>query len=293
MPVEAGGLRLDSWLARQLGPQSRAEAQRLIESGRVRVDGRRRGKGHRLAGGERVSMDTEPPHVPPAPIAAEPRVAWEDQELVIVDKPAGVVVHPAPGHRAVTLVEWLEARAGGEWRPLVVHRLDRDTSGLMVVAKTDRAQAFLRLALRRRELEREYVALVKGQPGSLEGAIEAPLGRDPRRRTRMSTATDKPRQARTNFAVERRLGRFTLLRVSLETGRTHQIRAHLAAIGTPVCGDREYGGRGVLGLERQFLHSARIAFPHPQGGASVECRSELPSDLADALGRAEREATTS
>jgi 23S rRNA pseudouridine1911/1915/1917 synthase len=214
---------------------------------------------------------------------------WEDEHLSIVDKPPGVVVHPAPGHRSVTLVEWLEARAGGAWRPHVVHRLDRDTSGLLLVAKTEPVQRRLRELLRRRLIEREYLALVHGRPASLEGVIDAPIGRDVRRRTRMSTDTDKPRDARTHFAVERFVGPFTLLRARLDTGRTHQIRAHLAAIGTPVCGDRDYGGGGPLGLERQFLHSSRLAFPHPVSGEAVEHRSSLPPDLAAALSRAEAE----
>jgi 23S rRNA pseudouridine1911/1915/1917 synthase len=290
VPAEAAGGRLDAWLANALGHGSRTAVQRLIGQGKVLVDGRPRGKSHRLDGGERVSVDTDVAAPERLPIAAEPAIVWEDELAAIVDKPAGVVVHPAPGHRSTTLVEWLQER--GDWSPHVVHRLDRDTSGLMLVAKSERSQRALRELLRAREIEREYLALVRGRPASREGVIEAPIGRDRGRRTRMSTRTDKPREARTHFAIERELGRYTLLRLRLETGRTHQIRAHLAALGLPVCGDPEYGGRGLLGLSRQFLHSARIAFPHPGDGARVELRSRLPADLAVALSRAEAEASS-
>jgi 23S rRNA pseudouridine1911/1915/1917 synthase len=210
-------------------------------------------------------------------------VVHEDASLVVVDKPAGLVVHPAPGHRSQTLIELL-ARDRGEDLQLV-HRLDRDTSGLMVVAKGEEAQSRLREALRRREMEREYLALVKGRPGSRTGTIEAPLGRHPIRRTRMSTRTDRPREARTHFTVERFLEGYTLVRARLETGRTHQIRAHFAAIGHPVAGDPEYGGRGQLGLARQFLHSARLALPHPESGDRQEWESPLPDDLEAALSK--------
>jgi 23S rRNA pseudouridine1911/1915/1917 synthase len=216
---------------------------------------------------------------------AEPRIVHEDASLIVVDKPAGLVVHPAPSHRSETLIELLERRAGGTLEARVVHRLDRDTSGLMVVAKGDAAQVTLQNALRRRELEREYLALVKGRLGSRTGTIEAPIGRHPVRRTRMSTRTDKPREARTHFTVERFIDDYTLVRARLETGRTHQIRAHFAAIGHPVCGDPEYGGRGVLGLERQFLHSARLALPHPVSGERLEWSSPLPDDLRAALAK--------
>ncbi len=288
--AEAAGSRLDAWLADALGSESRAAAQRLIDEGRALVNGRPQSKSHRVSEGERVTIRPPQPEAGPAPIAAEPRIASEDEHLLVVDKPPGVVVHPAPGHRAVTLVEWLEQRAQGAWVPHVVHRLDRDTSGLLLVAKSEAVQRRLRELLRQGRIEREYLALVRGRPGSMEGTIEAPLGRDVRRRTRMSTSTNKPRDARTHFAVERFIGPYTLLRARLETGRTHQIRAHLAAIGTPVCGDPEYGGAGMLGLRRQFLHSARLAFPHPAGDVPVEHRSPLPADLQAALQAAELEA---
>ncbi len=285
VPAEAAGRRLDAWLQEALGSGSRALVQRLIDAGQVNVDGRRRAKSFRLRGGERVSAETELPRPLVRPAAAAPQIAYEDESLLIVDKPAGLVVHPAPGHGAVTLVELLAERAPAEWSPYVVHRLDRDTSGLMLVAKSDPVQRRLRELLRRREIEREYRALVKGRPASRSGTIEAPLGRDPTRRTRMSTRSAKVRPALTHFTVERLVDGFALVRVRLETGRTHQIRAHFAAIGNPICGDPEYGGRGLAGLERQFLHSARLRLPHPETGAALERESPLPDDLRTALDR--------
>jgi 23S rRNA pseudouridine1911/1915/1917 synthase len=280
------GRRLDAWLAEAIGGRSRALAQRLIETGHVRVNGRTQPKSFRLAGGEHVSADLMLPDRAVEPVGLEARISWEDDDLAIVDKPAGLVVHPAPGHRAATLVDLLAAGAKGAWRPLVVHRLDKNTSGLMLIAKDASTQRRLREMIRRREVEREYLALVKGRLGAKRGTIEAPLGRDLRQRTRRSTRTSKPRAARTAFAVERFVDGFTLVRARLETGRTHQIRAHFAAIGHPLCGDPEYGGHKLLGLRRQFLHSARIALRHPRSGVPLEQSSALPDDLAAALERA-------
>jgi 23S rRNA pseudouridine1911/1915/1917 synthase len=289
VPASAAGERLDVHLAGHAG--SRAAAQRLIDGGHVTVDGERRPKRHVLAGGERlVVTEPAPAAAAPAAPAATYAVAYEDEHLLVVDKPAGVVVHPARGHRAGTLVQALEGlAAGGEdpARPGVVHRLDRDTSGLLVVARSDAVHAALKAALRRRDLVREYLALVEGRPPARRGTIDAPLGRDRRVRTRVSTDTDEPREAVTHFEVERALPHDTLLRVRLETGRTHQIRAHLLAIGHPVAGDPEYGAPGRHGLRRQFLHAARLAFPHPVGGEPVDVRSALPPELAAALHRAE------
>jgi 23S rRNA pseudouridine1911/1915/1917 synthase len=289
VPAEAAGERLDVFLAGHAG--SRAAAQRLIDGGHVTVDGAVRAKRLVLAGGERVRVD-EPGA--PAPATAAPdarfRVAWEDEHLIVVDKPAGVVVHPARAHRHGTLSQALAGRtAGGEdpERAGIVHRLDRDTSGLLVVARSEPVHAALKRLLAGRELVREYLALVEGRPPARRGTIDAPLGRDRRVRTRVSTDTDEPREAVTHFEVERALPHDTLLRVRLETGRTHQIRAHLLAIGHPVAGDPEYGARGRHGLERQFLHAARLAFPHPVTGAAVDVSSPLPDDLAAALERAE------
>jgi 23S rRNA pseudouridine1911/1915/1917 synthase len=232
--------------------------------------------------------------------AAEPfAIAYEDEHLLVIDKAAGVVVHPAKGHREDTLSQLLAqsaaaapgtaAPAGGDpQRAGIVHRLDRDTSGLLVVARSEGVHAKLQRALQRREIEREYLALVLGRPPARSGTIEAPIGRDPRVRTRMAVGGAHPREARTHFQLERALPEHSLLRLKLETGRTHQIRVHLQAIGHPVAGDPEYGGRGALGLRRQFLHAARLAFAHPLSGAPIDVSSPLPADLREALARAER-----
>jgi 23S rRNA pseudouridine1911/1915/1917 synthase len=287
---EDSGARLDAFLAGPLG--SRAHAQRLIEDGAVLVDGVAVPKRHRLTDGEVVTV-TEPETGPPPEVAApaEFAVPYQDEHLLVVDKPAGVVVHPSRGHHTGTLSQALEGVAGGgdEDRAGIVHRLDRDTSGLLVVARSAEAHRRLKAALQGRDITREYLALVEGRPPARSGTIDAPIGRDRRIRTRMSTETDDPRDAVTHFEIERALPATTLLRVRLETGRTHQIRAHLLAIGHPVAGDPEYGTAGVLGLERQFLHAARLAFAHPFTGAAVDVSSPLPADLTAALDRAARD----
>jgi len=247
------------------------------------VDGVARPKAYRLAAGQEIEF--EPPAA--AELVAEPldlRIAFEDEHLLVVDKPAGVVVHPGAGRQTGTLVHALLGRtAGGEpGRPGIVHRLDRDTSGLMVVARTEEAHRRLQSLVRRHRLEREYLALVRGRPRSRAGRIEAAIGRDRTEPTRQSLDTDTPRAAITHFEVVEVSPEHALLRVRLETGRTHQIRVHLAAIELPVVGDRVYGVPG-LGLERQFLHAARLAFPHPMTGEPVETESPLPADLAAAL----------
>jgi 23S rRNA pseudouridine1911/1915/1917 synthase len=281
--------RLDRAVAGRPEVGSRATAERLIAAGAVRVDGERRLKSHRLEGGEEVAVEL--PEAAPALVAEEMdlRVAWEDEHLLVVDKPAGVVVHPARGHEARTLVHGLlalDAAGGDEERPGIVHRLDRDTSGLLVAARSDEAHAKLQALIRRRELERRYLALVKGSPRSRTGRIEAPIGRDRFDRMRRSLDTATPRDAVTHFELLEVLGPRTLLEVTLETGRTHQIRVHLEAIGLPVSGDPVYGVPGDLGLERQFLHAARLAFTHPFTGEWVDVESPLPDDLAAALARA-------
>jgi 23S rRNA pseudouridine1911/1915/1917 synthase len=219
-------------------------------------------------------------------------IVWQDAYLLVVDKPAGLVVHPARGHREGTLSQLLAGTAaGGEpERAGIVHRLDRDTSGLLVVACTEDVHRLLQEALRKRLIEREYIALVEGRPPARTGTIEAPIGRDPRVRTRMAVGGSGSREARTHFTIERSLRDVSLLRLRLDTGRTHQIRVHLQAIGHPVCGDPEYGTSGLLGLRRQFLHATRLAFQHPITGEQVEVDSPLPQDLRDALGRAEGDA---
>jgi 23S rRNA pseudouridine1911/1915/1917 synthase len=291
---EHTGTRLDRFLAGPLG--SRARAQTLIEAGAVTVDGRAVVKRHALATGETVvvAMPEDPVVVPGVPGAGEGTlytVAYEDEHLLVVEKPAGVVVHPARGHQTGTLSQALAGRgAGGGDDPSragIVHRLDRDTSGLLVVARSDAVHRELKAQLARRELRREYLALVEGVPQARTGTIEAPIGRDRRDRTLVSIDTDSGREARTHFEIERLLGEAALLRVVLDTGRTHQIRVHLAAIGLPVAGDPQYGRIGAFGLERQFLHATRLAFTHPVTGEPVDVVSELPSDLRAALERAE------
>lgn len=219
-------------------------------------------------------------------------IAWQDEHLLIVDKPPGLVVHPARGHREGTLSQLLSGTAAGgdPERAGIVHRLDRDTSGLMVVARSEEVHGLLQAALRKRLIVREYLALVEGRPPSRTGTIEAPIGRDSRVRTRMAIGGTGAREARTHFTLERRLGGVSLLRLHLDTGRTHQIRVHLKAIGHPVCGDPEYGTAGMLGLERQFLHAARLSFRHPITGEEIDVESPLPADLRSALERAERAA---
>ena len=248
------------------------------------VDGRTRPKNHRLAAGEAVTVAGRADNAAPEEPAPAFEVVLEDEHLIVVDKPPGVVVHPAPGHRGPTLAD----AVGGH----LVHRLDRDTSGLLIVAKTEAVRDALQAELKARQVRREYLALVSGHPDAESGTIDAPLGRDRRRRTVMSTRTDVPRDAVTHFEVERRLPRTTLLRVRLETGRTHQIRAHLAAIDHPVCGDPAYGGAACgrrLGLERQFLHATLLMFRHPTTGEMEVCESKPPVDLRRALDVATRE----
>ncbi|HUB04509.1 MAG TPA: RluA family pseudouridine synthase [Solirubrobacteraceae bacterium] len=290
VPDAAAGTRLDRFLAVPLG--SRARAQSLIDAGRVRVDGARRPKRHLVQPGEAIEIDDSGSSAPVlVPEQQAPfGVVFEDEYLLVVDKPAGVVVHPARGHWAGTLAQALEGRAaGGEesWRAGIVHRLDRDTSGLLVVAKSDAVHRALKSLLSHRRLHREYLALVDGHPSARTGTIDAPIGRHRRDRKLMSIDTDEPREARTHFEIERLLPATALLRVKLETGRTHQIRVHLAAIGHPVAGDPQYGTRGELGLERQFLHAARLAFEHPVTGEPVDVTSPLPDDLVAALAVAE------
>lgn len=285
------GTRLDRFLADPLGSRSRAAA--LIDAGLVTVDGAVRPKRHVLTAGA-VVLVAEPADAGAAGAAEDVEqapfeIAFSDEHLVVVDKPAGVVVHPAAGHRTGTLAQALAGLAAGGpdgSRPGIVHRLDRDTSGLMVVARSDEVHRALSRLLAQRRLRREYLALVDGRPEARTGTIDAPIGRDRRDRTLHSIDTDVPREARTHFEIERMLPGSTLLRVVLETGRTHQIRVHMAAIGHPVCGDPQYGVAGRYGLARQFLHAQRLAFPHPVTGADVDVRSELPADLTAALARA-------
>jgi 23S rRNA pseudouridine1911/1915/1917 synthase len=290
---EDAGARLDRFLAQPLGSRSRAVG--LIDAGRVTVDGAVRQKRHALEVGSVVVVAVADGAVPPGAVAAADdsvpyAIAYEDEHLLVIDKPAGVVVHPAAGHRTGTLAQALSGVAAGGpdgSRAGIVHRLDRDTSGLIVVARSDAVHRALTRLLAARELRREYLALVDGRPEARTGTIDAPIGRDRRDRTLHSIDTDVPRDARTHFEIERMLPGSTLLRVVLETGRTHQIRVHLAAIGHPVSGDPQYGVGGRYGLRRQFLHAARLTFPHPVTGAEIDVHSELPDDLVAALRRAQ------
>jgi 23S rRNA pseudouridine1911/1915/1917 synthase len=281
--------RLDRALAGRPEVGSRGLAERLIADGAVLVDGEPRTKSHRLTGGEDVLVELPADAAPLVPEEMNLRVAWEDEHLLVVDKPAGVVVHPGAGHDTGTLVHGLlalDAAGGDEERPGIVHRLDRDTSGLLVVARSETAHERLQESIRLRQVERRYLALVKGSPRSRSGRIEAPIGRDRIDRTRHSLDTPTPRNAATLFEVVELLGPRALLEVTLETGRTHQIRVHLEAIELPISGDPVYGVSGDLELERQFLHAGRLAFDHPITSERIDVESPLPEDLAAALERA-------
>jgi 23S rRNA pseudouridine1911/1915/1917 synthase len=220
---------------------------------------------------------------------AERLIVHLDEDLAVIEKPAGLVVHSAPSHKGETLVDLMEGIAGGGEgaRPGIVHRLDKDTSGLMLVARNDESHRALARMVKAREVVREYTALVEGQMGSRTGTIDAPLGRDRRQRTKRAVKGAGSREARTHFEVIEALPGDTLVHARLETGRTHQIRVHFAAIGHPVAGDPEYGSGGRHGLERQFLHASRLSFAHPRTGEELAFTSGLPGDLRAALERAE------
>jgi 23S rRNA pseudouridine1911/1915/1917 synthase len=288
------GRRLDVVLAVRSG-RSRASAQRAVAAGLVTVDGGPAAKRQLLTSGQKVAYEV--PVASGAGIEAEPvpyTLVYEDDWLLVVDKPAGVVVHPAPGHEHGTLVHGLVERgvAGGhESRPGIVHRLDRDTSGLLIVARTAIAHRRLIESMARRDISRRYVTLVCGAPPAEDGVIDVPIGRHVRDRKRMSVHTARGRPAVTHFSVRERLDDYTLLDVRLETGRTHQIRVHLAALGCPVAGDPVYGRRErPPGLERQFLHAARLGVPHPDSGEELEFESPLPEDLTSFLAACRRTA---
>jgi 23S rRNA pseudouridine1911/1915/1917 synthase len=269
---------------------TRALAARMIATGEVSLDGRSARKSERLRGGETVEFEPPEKDVSLAREELPLAVVYEDEHLLVVDKPVGLSVHPGAGRTSGTLANILvgHGASGGEApeRPGIVHRLDRDTSGLLVVARNEVCFLGLRRLVRRREIEREYLALVHGRPRSRRGTIEAPIGRDRHKPTRRSLDSAKPRDAVTHFELRELLPRHALLSVRLETGRTHQIRVHLAAINLPVAGDRVYGVAHDLGLERQFLHACRLAFKHPVTGEQIDVSSPLPADLERALARA-------
>jgi 23S rRNA pseudouridine1911/1915/1917 synthase len=273
---------------------SRAHAQRLISDGRAVVEGRPGHASDRLRGGEAIRVELSAPPDPHLRGEAIPlSIAYEDTEMLIVDKPAGLVVHPSHGHAGGTLVNALVGRAealgeplgtvAGVGRPGIVHRLDKETSGLIAVAKTDAAQASLMQQFGARAVEKEYLALVRGDPPAPRGRIEAPVGRDPRDRQRMAV-TAGGREAVTEYAALGSAAGYTLLALHPRTGRTHQLRAHLAYLGLPIAGDVRYGGGiGPSGLGRQFLHAARLGLRRPLDGRWLDAWSELPPDLAASL----------
>jgi len=289
--VAAGdaGRRVDVALAARLG-LSRTAVQRLVRDGRVLVDGAPAGKHHVLRAGEQVRWELPPPaRSELVPEAVDVPIVYEDDWLLVVDKPAGMVVHPAPGHERGTLVQALldKGIAGGHGRrPGVVHRLDRDTSGLLIVARGEEAYRRLVAAMSARRIARTYLALVCGAVPQDEGTIDAPIGRHVRDRRRMAVHSVRARPAVTHFTVLGREAGYTLARVRLETGRTHQIRVHFAALGYPVAGDVTYGRRPVPdGLTRHFLHAAELRFAHPGDGRELRFESPLPAELEGFLER--------
>ncbi|MGN6431946.1 MAG: RluA family pseudouridine synthase [Gaiellaceae bacterium] len=280
---------MDRYLASLPGVGSRAEAERLLAAGAVRVDGEPRPKSHRLQGGELLEIEVREQTEPGLESEVrELRIAYEDEHLLVVDKPAGLVVHPSAGHGRGTLVNALleHGIAGGDVadRPGIVHRLDRDPSGLLDVARSQEAYERLQELVRDRVLDRRYIALVRGRPHSRAGRIEAPIGRDRHDPLRQSLDSDTPREAITHFEVIELLPAHALLSVRLETGRTHQIRVHLQAIELPVVGDPVYGVPDRE-LRRQFLHANRLSFRHPLTGEDVDVESPLPDELQAALER--------
>jgi len=301
VPSEAAGQRLDHFVATQLEGVSRSRVQLLLDQGDVLVNGSSARSSLKLRGGEQILI-TGDPH--PAPLKAIAQdipldVVYEDQHFAVINKPAGMMVHAGAGEsedarNRNTLVNALLFRfralssTGGDLRPGIVHRLDKETSGLIIVAKSDAAHARLAALFSTRRIHKTYIALVQGWVERQKGTISAGLSRDPIRRTRMTTRpAENSRSAISHYEVVRRIesrfGKFTLVRVRIETGRTHQIRVHLAAIDLPVAGDPTYGVAGDLGLDRQFLHAARLAFEHPITGEPVDVTSPLPPDLAAAL----------
>jgi len=308
---EDAGKRLDSFLAAQLDGVSRARVQEMIASGLVLVNEASAKASMKFRGGERITVRGEAQRAPLKAIAEKIplNIVYEDDDLAVIDKPAGMMVHAGAGateeaRNRGTLVNAVLhhlnslSRVGGELRPGIVHRLDKETSGLIIVAKNDEAHAKLSAQFAARDVKKKYVALVHGWVKKDSGTLNQSIRRDPVRRTRMTTKGEGGRTAITHYRVARRLdtrfGKFSLLEVKIDTGRTHQIRVHVAAMGHPVVGDTLYGApkqaRGknaVTGLERNFLHAAELEFRHPRSGVAVALKSELPQELREFLGKLE------
>jgi 23S rRNA pseudouridine1911/1915/1917 synthase len=292
--VEAPGERLDVFLARSMTDTTRSRVRRLIDEGFVTVNGRQAGKpGATLERGAQVELVIPPPERTTLEAQAIPlRIVFEDSDLLVVDKKAGLAVHPSPGHASHTLVNAVLAQCpelsgiGGEGRPGIVHRLDKDTSGLIIVAKNDAAHLSLARQLKERRIEKTYIALVEGRVEPREGVIDSPLGRHPVHRKKQAVVTNG-REARTRYKVLRLVDGYTLVEVHPETGRTHQIRVHFASIGHPIAADVLYGRAGAPPLARQFLHASKLAFTHPCTGERMELEAPLAADLAAALGALE------
>jgi len=292
LTADRGGERLDTFIARRCPELSRSQARRLIDEGLVSVNGRQAKPSEGVTAGLSVNVTIPPPEtIELAPEAIPLTIIYQDGDIIVLDKPAGLTVHPAPGHPSGTLVNALLAACpdlqgiAGTLRPGIVHRLDKDTSGLMVVAKNYRAQRALQGQLKEREVRKIYLALVKGVPAPREGTIGAPIGRHPKNRKKMAVVADG-RESTTRYRVREEIagGKYSLLEVEPVTGRTHQIRVHLAAIGHPVVGDATYG-RSSESIGRQFLHAHKLAFAMPLGGRTVEFVSPLSADLREALSR--------
>jgi 23S rRNA pseudouridine1911/1915/1917 synthase len=290
LTADRGGERLDTFIARRCPELSRSHARRLIDEGLVSVNGRQAKPSERVAAGLSVNVTIPPPEtITLVPEAIPLTIIYQDGDIIVLDKPAGLTVHPAPGHPSGTLVNALLAACpdlrgiAGTLRPGIVHRLDKDTSGLMVVAKNDRAQRALQRQLKDRDVRKTYLALVRGVPAPREGTIAAPIGRHPKNRKKMAVVADG-REATTRYRVREEIagGQYSLLEVEPVTGRTHQIRVHLAAVGHPVVGDATYG-RPSAAVGRQFLHAHKLAFAMPLGRRTVEFESPLPADLREAL----------
>ncbi|KAB8143078.1 RluA family pseudouridine synthase [Chloroflexia bacterium SDU3-3] len=283
--------RLDRYVSDQIEDLSRSMARRLIDEAQILVNGQPAKPSAAIQPGDVVAVRRPPP----APVAIEAediplQVVYEDDDLVVIDKPAGMVVHPAPGHSHGTLVNALLARypgisVGGELRPGIVHRLDRDTSGLLVIARNDAALHAIQQQQQARTMDKRYLLVADGRFKQQTGVVDAPIARHPSDRLRMAIVAGG-REARTHWRVIEELGEYTLVEAKLETGRTHQIRVHFAHIHRPVLGDALYGPkrpRALFGLQRQFLHAYQLAFDHPRTGQPVRCESPLPPDLAASL----------